>query len=106
MAAKNSPIIVEFINHHVFEIFEKFYPFSMMGQNSRMEHIWIGDDNVALTANCFSGILGSVSIIGKNFDFFFQKIDDFIQFGPLILRKSLGREKINSPGRRIAENVV
>jgi len=71
-----------------------------------MQHVGVGDDDMPLAADCPTGILRGVSVIGKNLYFFAQKFYGFIQLGPLILAEGFGREKVYRPTRRVAENTI
>jgi hypothetical protein len=51
-----------FINNDIFEIFKELDPFGMVGQNARMQHIGLVNDNVAHGREfARRGVLGAVS---------------------------------------------
>ncbi len=64
MGTEDPPVGMELVNHHKSQVLKKGEPFGVVGQDRRMKHIRIGDDNVPLGADGSPGILGSISVIG------------------------------------------
>ena len=85
MAPENPSVVMQFVDHHIFEIFEQFDPFGMVRENATVEHVRVGKDDMPACSYGFAGILRSIPIIGKNADFFRQEFDGLIQFRSLIL---------------------
>jgi hypothetical protein len=71
-----------------------------------MEHVRIGQDDMAPGSYGFPGILGSITIIGKNPDFFGEELYDIVEFCFLVLGEGFGRKKVDRPGRRILEDFM
>src|SRR5574341_2009693 len=55
MRAKNSPIMVDFVNHHKFQILKNPVPSCVKGQNPGMQHIRIGDNDLSHSPDSFPG---------------------------------------------------
>jgi len=93
MAAKDAAIIMKFINDDIFKILKKLDPLGMVGENARVQHVGIGNNDMTLATYSSPGILRRISIIGKYFDTSPGHLNCFIQFSKLVLRKSLGRKR-------------
>ncbi len=96
MRSENTPVGMELVDHDEFQVLEEGQPFGMVRKNTRMEHIGIGDHNIALRTDGLPRVLGSISIIGKGFDRFLNLPDQVLKFEHLILGKGLGGKEIKS----------
>jgi hypothetical protein len=94
MSPEDSPIGMEFINHHKFQILEKVHPLRVVGKDSCMEHVRVGDHNIPAGPDGLTGILRSISIIGERSDRFFDSLDEILEFNHLVLGESLGGKEV------------
>ncbi len=78
MAAENSPIVVKLVDDDVFEVFEQFYPFGVMGEDSGVEHIRVGEDDMTTGSDSLPRILRGVAIIGEDPDLLGKKFDGLV----------------------------
>ena len=56
------------VNHDKAEPGKEPYPFGMVGQNPRMEHVRVGNDDPAGVPGGKAQTLRGVAVIGGNFD--------------------------------------
>ena len=100
MSAEDSPVGMQFVNHHKFQILEEVHPLRVVGEDACMKHVRVRDHNIPPGANGLPSILRSVSVIGERGDQFSDPLDEFLEFKHLILRKGFGREEIKCLRRR------
>jgi len=68
-----------------------------MGKNSRVQHVGVGQDDVSSGPYGFPCILRGIAVIGEDSDFFWEKLDCFIEFSSLILgRGAFGGKEVNA----------
>ena len=103
MAAEDSAIGVEFIEHHILQIFEQPLPLGVMRKNSSVQHVWIAEDDVPFFADRFACVRGSVAIVSKNSEGVIETLPQIVKLGELILRQRFRRKKIQRPRIRICE---
>ncbi len=106
MRAENAAVNVQFIDHDVFEVHEKLLPLGVVRQNAGMQHVRIGDDDVALPADGPTRVVGRVSVVGKGFDIGLQICNQAVGFVHLVLCQRLGGKHIQSPRFRLVENTL
>ena len=68
MAAEDAAIGVQFVDYDVAQILEDAGPASMVRQNAGVQHVRIGQDNVALLADGFARVAGRVTVVGEDAD--------------------------------------
>ena len=85
MRTKNAGVGMKFIQYDVFQVTEELNPLGVIGKHSRMQHIWIGDDDASPLPGRHANGRRCVPIKGvnRNSQIFFQK--KIIQRGLLIL---------------------
>ena len=105
MAAENTAIGVQFVNHHVLQVLEELHPFCVMGQDAGMQHVRIGNDHVPLSPYRPSRILRRVAIVGEGLDILATQLYELIELFHLVLCQSLGRKEIQSSSVRISKMV-
>src|SRR2546430_12747032 len=94
MAAEDAAVGVQFIQDNVAKVFEEARPARVMRQNSRVQHVRIGEDDVAFFANGTARVRGSITVVSENAEAIFQALVEVVKFGKLILSKGLCREEI------------
>ena len=77
-----------------------------MRQYARMQHIWIGKDDVSALADGLASIRGRVAVVCENAEAMIEPCRKIVQLGKLILRESLGGEEIQRACVRIFQNCV
>ena len=97
---------MQFVNHNVFKVYKELLPLGVMGQNARMQHVRIGDDDMPLPANRLACIIGGIAVVGEGFDVSLQFGDQAVGFMHLVLGQRLGGKKIKGPCFRLIENAL
>ncbi len=66
MAPEDAAIGMQFVEHNVAKVFEQTSPARVMRQDSGVQHIWIGEHNVAALANRHARVRRRVTVISKD----------------------------------------
>ena len=74
-----------------------------MWQDTRVQHIGVGYDDMPGLANLAPDLCRSITIKGERVDFEFEILDDAVQLEHLILRQRLGREEVQRPRLRFRD---
>ncbi len=94
VAAEDSAICVQLIDHDVAQILEESCPARVVRQNPRVQHVRIREHNVPLLPDGFARIAGRVAVIGENAEAILEALIQVVQLGELVLRKRLRGEEI------------
>ena len=78
----------------------------MVRQDAGVQHVGIGEDQVALFADGFARVAGRVAVVGEDAEAVVEARVEVVQFGELVLREGFGREKIDGAGVGIFEDRV
>src|SRR5207245_2882114 len=106
VASENSAVGVQLVEDNVTQIFEEPRPSRVVWQNSRVQHVRIGENDVALFADRFARVGRRVAVIRENAEAVLQALVQVVKFGELVLRESFRRKKIECAGIGIFENRV
>ena len=71
-----------------------------------MEHVGVGEDDVAPRPDGLAGVLGGVAVIGEDADLLGKAGVGVVELGPLVVREGLRREKVQGPAGRLLEDGV
>ena len=104
MGPEDPPVGMDFINDHISQVLEEPDPFGMMGEDPGMEHVRIGNHDMAAEPDRGSGISRRVPVIGKGGDRGVQRLDQGIQLMELVLGQGLGRKEIEGTGLGFTEH--
>ena len=85
VAAEDSPIGVQFIENDISQIFEEARPARVMRQDSGVQHVGVGQDDVPFFTNRTARVGGSVAVVSENTKAIFQTLSKVVEFGELIL---------------------
>ena len=85
MRSEDSAIGVHLIDDDIFKILKKVDPFGVVRQDSLMQHVRIGHNDMSLFPDDNAGILGRVPVKGKYLNIFIQNRHNVMQFLHLIL---------------------
>ena len=94
MRTEHAAVGVHLIDHHVLQVLEELRPFGVMRQDALVQHVGIGDDDVAVRANRLARVTGRVAIKGIGPHAEVARPVEFQQFRDLVLREGFGRKKI------------
>lgn len=92
---EDPPVLMDFIYHHIFQILEELHPLCVVREDSGVQHVWIGDDDMSCGTDSFSGIDRGIAIIGVRLDINIQSSDQSVEFVQLILGEGLGGEEVD-----------
>ena len=106
VAAEDAAIGVQFVQHHIAQIFEEALPARVMRQDSRVQHVRVGQHDVPALANGFARVGGRVAVIGEDAEAMVEARGQIMQFGQLILRQGFGGEQVQRARVRIFEHRV
>ena len=94
MASEHAAVGVQLVDDDVFEIFKQLDPSGMVGENVGVQHVRVGDHDVArLPDGLARGGLG-IAVIGIGFDVHPQGLDHVVEAADLIGRERLGGKEV------------
>src|SRR5216684_9045896 len=96
MAAEDAAVSVQFVENDVAEIFKKARPARVMREDAGVQHVRIGQDNVAFFANGSAGVTGRIAVVSVNPEAIFQALIQVVEFGELVLREGFSGKEIES----------
>ena len=94
MTAEHAAVGVNFVDDNVLQIFKQLHPLGMVGQNVGMEHIRVGDHDMARLTDGFPGGVLGIAVVGVGLDIHIEGLDHIIQAADLIGGERLGGEQI------------
>ena len=106
MAAEDAAVVVQLVHHDVAEVLEEADPLVVVGQDAGVEHVGVGDDDVAGLADGPAGGGRGVAVVGERLDVGADRFDQSVKLGLLVLGERLGREEVEGAGVRVFEDGV
>ena len=106
MAAQDAAVVVQFIDHHVAQVLKQALPLGVVRQDSRVQHVGIGDHQIAARANGLARVLRGVTVVGEGAHLVAKLLGPAIEFHQLVLRKGLGGEEIKCAGFRVRDQLT
>ena len=106
MAAEHAAIRVQLIDHDVAQILEQARPAGVVRQDAGVQHVGIGQHQMALFANGFSRVARRVAVVREHAEAIVQPLVDVVQLGELVLRQRLGGKEIERARVGISKNRV
>jgi len=105
LRAEDAAVGVRLVDDDITEVAEEFGPQRVVGQDARVEHVGIGQQDARLLAEPGAAALGRVAVVGRG-----QRIDDSrargidqgAPFAELVLGQRLGRVEIKRACQGIA----
>ena len=94
MASEYAAVGVQFVDDDVFEIFKQLDPSGMVGEDVGVQHIRVGDHDMARLTDGFPGGVLGIAVVGVGLDIHIKSLNHIIQAADLIGGKRLGREQI------------
>jgi hypothetical protein len=85
---------LEFVDHHKSQGLEEGDPFCVMGEDARVEHIRVRNDDIPFGADSLPCILGRISIIGESSNWFFNLVNQVLKLKQLVLRKRFSGKEV------------
>ena len=106
VAAKYPAVCMDLVNDDKAQVFEQFDPLGVMRENTGMQHVWIGDDDMPRLPDRTPCRAGRIPVIGIGFDVDTHELDQLIQFTDLVGGKCLRRKEIERPRVRIVQDLI
>ncbi len=98
VAAEHAAIGMHLVDHHVLQVLEELRPLGVMRQDALVQHVRVGDDDVAVQADRLARVARRVAIEGEGFYAEVAGAVELQQLGHLVLRQRLGREQVQRLG--------
>ena len=98
MRTKHTAVAVHLVDDDVLQSFEELRPFGMVGQNSLVQHIGVGHDDIAVQSHRFTRIARGVAVEGARTHTQLPGFVQFQQFRHLVQGERFGREQIQRFG--------
>ena len=93
VAAEDAAVRVELVDDDVAEVLEEVHPLGVMRQDSRVEHVGVGEHEVGPRAHRASRVLRRVPVVGVHAHVG-QRLGQLHQLGQLVLGQRLGRKQV------------
>ena len=104
VAAENATIGVQLVDHDIAKVGEQLHPAGVMGQHAGVQHVGVGDDDVAGLADRLAGADRRVTVVRVGLEIDLHLTDEAVKLGQLILRQRLGRKQVERSGLRVLEH--
>jgi hypothetical protein len=101
VAAEHAAVRVELVDDDDLELLEQLEPFRMVGEDRRVEHVRVRDDDLACAANGGPDRGRRVAVVGRRRDRQAGGRGQLRELGHLVLAKGLGRKQEQRPRRRV-----
>ena len=104
VAAEHAPVRVELVDDDNLELLEQLEPLGVVGQDRRMEHVRVRDDDLACGPDRRADGGRRVAVVGRGEDRHARGGRQPAEFGHLVLAERLGREQEERPRRRVVRD--
>ena len=94
MASEDAAVSVQFVENDIPQIFKQASPLGVVGQDPGVQHIGVGNDDVALLADGLPGVSGRIAIVGEHPETCVETAANVMQLRQLVLCERLGREDV------------
>ena len=103
--AEDAAVGVQLVDHHEAQRLEELRPLGVMGQDPLVEHVRVGDDDVAVRAHRLARVAGRVAVEGVGANAEVAGRVQLQDLGDLVLRERLGGEEVERLGARLERGV-
>ena len=104
--SENAAIRVQLVEHNVAEVLEELHPLGVVGEDARVEHVRVRDDDVSSAANRRAHRGRGVAVVRVGLEIDIDILRESLKLGELILGERLRREDVERAGRRILRDRV
>ena len=104
VTAEDAAIHMQFVNNDILQVRKELLPLGVMRQDSGVQHIRVGDDNMPLLADGLTRVIRGIAVIGERLDIGLQIADQPHDLVHLVLGQGLRREEIEGASLRLIEN--
>ena len=106
MAAEHPAVGVHLVDHDEAQVLEELGPLRVVGEDARMEHVRVRDDDVRPGADAAPGVARGVPVVDVGADVLPEQILQIEDLLLLVLRERLGGEEIERAGVGLPEDPV
>ena len=106
VAAEHAAIGVQLVQHDIAQVFKQALPARVVRQDSRVQHVRVGEHDVPALANRLARVGGRVAIVGEDAEAIVEARGQVVQLGKLILRERFGGEQVQRARVRIFQHRV
>ena len=106
VAAEDAAVLVDLVDHHVAQVLEELHPQGVMRQDALVQHVGVGDHDVAAAADGPAGGLGRVAIEGVDLDVHAEFAHHLVGLVHLVLAQRLGGEQVERPGLGVLQQRI
>ena len=104
VTAEHAPIRVQLVDDDDLELLEELEPLGVVGEDRRVEHVRVGDHDLAGGPDGRADRGGRVPVVGRGEDRQAGCCSQAAELGHLVLPERLGREQEERPRRRIVDD--
>ena len=101
VAAEDAPVHVELVDDDVPELLEQAIPLGVVGEDRRVEHVRVRDDDLARGADDGADGRGRVAVVGRGVDLEVGRGREGAERRDLVLPERLRREQEERAGGRV-----
>ncbi len=98
MAAEDTAVGVDLVEHDVAQVREEGRPAGVVGQDAGVQHVGIGNHQASLTPDGWPRAPGRIAVVGRRVQFRRQGLIPDRQLSQLILGQGLGGEEVEGAG--------
>ncbi|KAG1470376.1 hypothetical protein G6F57_011813 [Rhizopus arrhizus] len=98
VAAEHAAVGVHFVDDDVAQVLEELRPLGVMRQDRLVQHVRVGDHDIAVQADSLARVAGGVAVEGEGFHPQIAGAVELQQLGHLVLGQCLGREQVQRLG--------
>ena len=106
VGAEHAAVGVDFVDDDILQVFKQLDPLGMPRENGRMEHIGVGDDNMARLPDGTAGCDRGVAVVGIGLNRHVHGLNERVQLVRLVRRKRFGGKQIQRAAVRVFQNGV
>ncbi len=106
VAPEHAAVLVQLVDDDVAEILEQLHPLGVVRQDGGVEHVGIGDDDVARLPHLAASVTGRVAVVGEGANVGAEVADQLVQLLHLVLGEGLGGEEIEGARLRVIEDAL
>ena len=98
VAAEDAAVHVRLVDDDVAQLLEELEPLGVMGQDRRVEHVRVGDDDLPGGADVVPDRIGRVAVVDARGDIDVSGVGELAEGRQLVLAERLGREQVQRAG--------
>ena len=106
VTAEHASVGVQLVDDDIAQVFKQPRPPRVVRQNPRVQHVRIGQDDVALLADGFARVARRVPVISEHAEPVLQPLVEVVQLRQLILRQRFSWKKVEGARIRIGQNGI